>query len=187
MQAALALLLLLGVPCLTDAAALQSHAGAQGYRLYERYDQCDAMWGSDEMGVKGPGERATICREGCAMSCVAMTLATMGITIDGSTTTPGTLNAWLEANQGYHCDGGDCNNLVLDAPERLADGRLTLLSEAPKGSFADITSGIANGTGIANGIIGSAIDKTWILFASAGASGTGTAVSYSCIFLKYGT
>ena len=131
---------------------LFSSAGSQGYHLYERFDQCDARWAADEMGVPGPGERASICREGCAMSCVAMVLAALeapvvGVNGSRAATTPGTFNAWLEANNGYRCDGGDCNNLVLEAPEALAGApRLSLIGEAPKGTFADIAGGIANGS-----------------------------------------
>ena len=33
------------------------------------------------MGTKGNGEQATICREGCAMSCVAMALASHGFAV----------------------------------------------------------------------------------------------------------
>ncbi len=43
------------------------------------YTQCNVSWASDPMGVDGPGERSTICGEGCAMSSVAMALAALGI------------------------------------------------------------------------------------------------------------
>lgn len=57
-------------------------------------------------------------REGCAMSCVAMALNAYNVTADGDAVNPGTLNSWLKNNSGYQCLGGDCNNLVLDAPSR---------------------------------------------------------------------
>jgi hypothetical protein len=43
------------------------------------YTQCNASWANDPMGVDGPGERSTICGEGCAMSSVSMALAALGI------------------------------------------------------------------------------------------------------------
>ena len=42
------------------------------------YTQCNSSWANDPMGVDGPGERSTICGEGCAMSSVAMALAALG-------------------------------------------------------------------------------------------------------------
>ena len=51
---------------------------------YPLFSQCDAKWADDEMGVPGAGERATICKEGCAMSCVAMALAGHRIYINNS-------------------------------------------------------------------------------------------------------
>lgn len=51
---------------------------------YPLFSQCDAKWADDEMGVPGTGERATICKEGCAMSCVAMALAGHQIYINNS-------------------------------------------------------------------------------------------------------
>jgi hypothetical protein len=96
------------------------------------------------MGVPGPGERSTICGEGCAMSCVSMVLNGLGVAIDGAVPNPGVLNAWLvkyvvgttrtmaahlrHRNTLYQCLQGDCNNLRLNAPEGLTD-RLTLVGE----------------------------------------------------------
>jgi len=80
------------------------------------------------MGVNGNGERSTICGEGCAMSCLAMVIAGLGIEINGSGATPASLNAFLETNGGYVCDAGDCNNLVLNASEKV-DPRVVLIGE----------------------------------------------------------
>lgn len=44
--------------------------GAPAFRVYPRYLQCDPRWGNATMGTPGPGERSTICGEGCAMSSV---------------------------------------------------------------------------------------------------------------------
>ena len=97
------------------------------------YKQCDILWGDDLMGIDAPeeGHRATICQEGCAMSCVAMVLAGAGFALPSATdpATPGSLNAYLIDNGGYHCDAGDCDNLVLDAPDRLTNGKMRLIGE----------------------------------------------------------
>ena len=96
------------------------------------YKQCDPAWGDDEMGVPGPGERDTICHQGCAMTCVAMALAGYGYTLPGQTSalpTPGTLNEWLVTHSGYRCAAGDCNNLVLDSPDVISKGMFQLVGE----------------------------------------------------------
>ena len=87
------------------------------------YDQCDSRWANDTMGVEGPGERASICKEGCAMTCVAMALTQRGFTLEnGDIPTPKSLNRYLVENQGYRCDSGDCNNLVLSKPDDITKG-----------------------------------------------------------------
>jgi hypothetical protein len=67
------------------------------------YKQCDDRWGNHTMGVVGDGERATICREGCAMSCLAAALSVTGFVIPGAAAgtaiTPGSLNDYLVANK----------------------------------------------------------------------------------------
>eukprot|EP00041_Stephanoeca_diplocostata_P017967 m.372513 g.372513 ORF g.372513 m.372513 type:complete len:405 (-) comp20874_c0_seq16:144-1358(-) len=130
---------------------------------YPRFMQCDSRWGSDEMGVNGPGERATICREGCAMSCVAMALAGQGFTLPtqsimtmasrnrslqhDTSATPKTLNSWLEHNRGYTCADNDCNNLVLNITDKLTNGRMRFVGEwnisdlSANHMATDITSG----------------------------------------------
>lgn len=95
------------------------------------FQQCDSRWGQYEMGAVGRGERSTICGEGCAMSCVAMALAGAGFALPATHAPidPGSLNTWLLANNGYHCDAGDCNNLVLTAPDAVTGGRMRLIGE----------------------------------------------------------
>ena len=65
------------------------------------------------------------------MTCIAMALAGYNISLPGSREppTPGTLNAWLASNGGYQCDSGDCNNLVLDAVDRLSEGLMHVVGE----------------------------------------------------------
>jgi hypothetical protein len=115
-----------------------------GKRAYPLFKQCDPLWGNVTMGTDGPGERASICREGCAMSCLSMALAAVGVSIDGQAATPLTNNAWLMANAGYMCAGGDCNNLVLNAVERLTP-LFKLVSEAPKQDIPTIQKGLTSG------------------------------------------
>lgn len=98
----------------------------------ERFLQCDPRWGNVTMGVKGPGEQASICREGCAMTSLTMALHDLGLYINDTQLDPGVMNAWLQANDGYVCDAGDCNNLVLDAPERIPGSPLVFLGEKEK-------------------------------------------------------
>ena len=99
------------------------------------YLQCDPRWGNDQMGTPGDGERSTICGEGCAMTSLAMALASLGTrALDGGLITPKSLNQYLIRNKGYLCAGGDCNNLVLSAPDLLSS-RVSFISEAPPPSF----------------------------------------------------
>jgi len=77
---------------------------------------------------------STVCEEGCAMSCVSMALAGHGVTVNTQGANPGNLNAWLRSTSGYLCLGGDCNNLVLNAPNMLSDNgiNVTFISEDEK-------------------------------------------------------
>ncbi len=110
---------------------------------FPTYKQCDPRWGNDTMGIKGNGWRSTICGEGCAMSSTAMALAGLGVKMNGAPITPATLNTWLIANQGYVCIDGDCDNLVLTAPERLSPV-MSLIGEDQKPAFKAIATDIAN-------------------------------------------
>lgn len=112
--------------------------------VFPHFRQCDPRWGNDMMGVKGPGERNTICNEGCAMTSTAMALAGLMTKINGSLVNPGTFNTWLKENNGYLCLAGDCNNLRLTAPEELS-AKLNLIGETVKPSFEEIEQDIALG------------------------------------------
>jgi len=115
----------------------QALARGDGRVVYPLFKQCDPRWGQDEMGVAGSGERATICKEGCAMSSLSMALAGLGVHTEGRPTNPGTVNAWLEQHNGYTCADGDCNNLVLTAPQRLTPV-LKLVGEIEKPPVQEI-------------------------------------------------
>ena len=98
------------------------------------------------MGVKGPGERATICQEGCAMTSVSMALAGLGAKLHGDAVRPDTMNQWLEENKGYTCIDGDCNNLVLAAPGSVPGSPLTFVSEKPKPALSDMRDAVLGGS-----------------------------------------
>eukprot|EP00026_Physarum_polycephalum_P015701 Phypoly_transcript_16442.p1 GENE.Phypoly_transcript_16442~~Phypoly_transcript_16442.p1 ORF type:complete len:183 (+),score=22.35 Phypoly_transcript_16442:264-812(+) len=68
------------------------------------FKQCDSRWGSQELGSCSQ----TVCTAGCAMSCVAMLLATKGW--NGN---PGVLNEWLKGHGGY-ADGCEIDWPVVD-------------------------------------------------------------------------
>ena len=189
----LAALLLLGVPPGAACGSDQQTATDLDTRLpTPLFRQCDPRWGTTQMGTKGDGEQATICKEGCAMvratrcfadqpfmqttkmvqnaagrrtarvsvsyysdprtiavqtgslrrcgrrmlaaqSCVAMALAAHNFMVPCPPSSckpdPQTLNAYLQTHAGYHCDAGDCNNLVLTAPDQLTGGRMRLIGE----------------------------------------------------------
>eukprot|EP01110_Echinostelium_bisporum_P011368 TRINITY_DN51_c0_g1_i1.p1 TRINITY_DN51_c0_g1~~TRINITY_DN51_c0_g1_i1.p1 ORF type:complete len:155 (-),score=55.27 TRINITY_DN51_c0_g1_i1:16-435(-) len=61
------------------------------------YKQCDSRWGGQQLGSCS----ATICSAGCAMSSVAMILATRGVSVD-----PSSFNSWLDGNGGYESGCG---------------------------------------------------------------------------------
>jgi hypothetical protein len=49
----------------------------------------------------GTSQTESVCTAGCAMSDVAMALATLNTNINGELANPGNLNQWLTANGGY--------------------------------------------------------------------------------------
>ena len=58
------------------------------------YKQCDSRWASQQLGWC---EGTSICNAGCAMSSMAMMLATRGVGVD-----PSSLDIWLSDNGGYY-------------------------------------------------------------------------------------
>ncbi|KAM9968152.1 hypothetical protein ACTFIW_002588 [Dictyostelium discoideum] len=62
---------------------------------YPLYKQCDSRWGGNEI------INQTICDVGCLMSSCSMAIAGRGITLNNVVSTPGSLNSWLQANNGY--------------------------------------------------------------------------------------
>ena len=79
-------------PKLKDQIIYESHglnATSYGWTLYK---QCDSKWANQQLGTCSD----TICSAGCAMSSVAMILATKGAGKD-----PSSLNSWLKGHGGY--------------------------------------------------------------------------------------
>jgi hypothetical protein len=78
-------------------------------------------------------EPATVCEQGCAMSCLSMALHGWNVAIPSATnpnqmvpSNPGSFNAWLHSTGGYWCAWGDCNNLRLTAPSRLSNAQFNI-------------------------------------------------------------
>ena len=83
------------------------------------------------MGVSGKPGRASICKQGCALTSLAMAMRGRKLGSPGGVdVTPKTLNDYFVSSEiGYTCDGGDCNNLNLDAPYILTNGILRFVGE----------------------------------------------------------
>jgi hypothetical protein len=73
-------------------------AGATDLPADINYNQCDARWRDDAMGMPGVCPE-TICSAGAYMTCVAMLLSWVAGGPDAPD--PGALNTWLQANGGY--------------------------------------------------------------------------------------
>eukprot|EP01100_Stratorugosa_tubuloviscum_P015061 TRINITY_DN8454_c0_g1_i1.p1 TRINITY_DN8454_c0_g1~~TRINITY_DN8454_c0_g1_i1.p1 ORF type:complete len:223 (+),score=74.03 TRINITY_DN8454_c0_g1_i1:48-671(+) len=118
--------------------------------VYPTYLQCDPTWSNDTMGGKNPNYD-TICIQGCAMTSLAMALSGKGylIPLTYQNVTPATLNVWLQNNNGYVCINNNCNNLVLDSPERFAPGHITFISEAQKPDLNTLLKWIAESNPVA--------------------------------------
>ena len=84
-------------------------------RKYPYYAQCNGTWSDDYMGTNNK----TICAVGCLMSSVSMAMAGYNIPImndngENMVTTPGTLNWWLQQNNGYENGTSNLNENVLN-------------------------------------------------------------------------
>jgi len=98
------------------------------------FKQCDAGWSGDQLGgCKG----TTVCKAGCAMSCVAMILKSKGYD-----TTPGKLNTWLNANSGFTTNG--CA-IYWGAVDKLGK---TKCQGFQKGTFSTVCGWIKAGYGV---------------------------------------
>mmetsp|Transcript_8250 Transcript_8250/g.34651 ORF Transcript_8250/g.34651 Transcript_8250/m.34651 type:complete len:207 (+) Transcript_8250:24-644(+) len=104
--------------------------------VYPLFKQCDSRWGQNLMGGNNT-DYDTICIQGCAMSSLSMALHGRGYTLSAGPfpsvpINPASLNAWLQNNDGYTCIDGNCNNLVLDAPDGIAPGDIRFIAEDEK-------------------------------------------------------
>jgi hypothetical protein len=86
--------------------------------VYPRYMQCDPRWGDNKMGTDGD----TVCKVGCLMSSISSAIAGTGIWVNNQTSTPGTLNAFLRAHDGYENGTSDLreSKIPLVAPGRIS-------------------------------------------------------------------
>jgi len=102
------------------------------------FKQCVAPWGGNRLGTCD----LTVCQAGCAMSSVAMMLATRGVN-----TNPGAFNSWLDANGGY-ANGCD---LIWARCDAFGKSQFQAIETA---SEAAICTGIAAGHGIVANVRG---------------------------------
>eukprot|EP01089_Gocevia_fonbrunei_P013081 TRINITY_DN324_c0_g1_i1.p1 TRINITY_DN324_c0_g1~~TRINITY_DN324_c0_g1_i1.p1 ORF type:complete len:202 (+),score=41.30 TRINITY_DN324_c0_g1_i1:85-690(+) len=117
-------------------------------RRYPLYKQCDPRWGKHWMGAN-TSSSDTVCAQGCAMSSLSMALGGRGYLLpEHQTIDPGTLNQWLRTHNGYECVDGDCDNLVLDAANRIEAG-IKFISEKEKPSLETVKEWIKIGNPIA--------------------------------------
>lgn len=113
------------------AAALACVAAAQVHPCgqWVLYKQCGEKWSNHALGTS---TTETICDAGCAMSSVAMSLATYRERVDGKHTDPGTLNSWLVKHGGYV----DTDLIVWNAVAKL--GKLSMKEDVHTLSRDDI-------------------------------------------------
>lgn len=97
------------------------------------YKQCDSRWGGNQLGYCAG---TNVCAAGCAMSSVAMMLASKGVGLD-----PGSLNSWLISNGGY-ADGCD---IIWSVPDRWG---VTSFQGIETANESEICNGLAQGHGI---------------------------------------
>ena len=88
--------------------------------VYPLFKQCTDEWGDDVMVTK------TICQVGCLMSSTSMGLAGTAISIpigndgDSVNANPGTLNTWLQQNNGYD----DENDFIEPVAQQIDPARV---------------------------------------------------------------
>lgn len=87
---------------------------------YPLFKQCTDEWGDDVMVTK------TVCQVGCLMSSTSMGLAGTAISIpigndgDSVNANPGTLNTWLQQNNGYD----DENDFIEPVAQQIDPARV---------------------------------------------------------------
>jgi len=126
-------------------AASQEAPNVTSPEAWVLFKQCSAPWGSQELGTCST---LNVCAAGCAMSSVAMYLATRGWSGN-----PGTLNAWLDKNGGY-ADGCD---IVWASVDKLGHTTFMGIEDA---TYSEICSGAAAGHGV---VINVRNGEHWVL------------------------
>lgn len=111
-------------------------------RKYPYYTQCNASWSNDFMG----SNNKTICAVGCLMSSVSMAMSGYNIPIDYNgkmvETTPGTLNYWLQQNDGY---ANGTSNLDENTLNKIPNGRVKWNDENGMHTKNDISIEVLRG------------------------------------------
>ena len=99
-----------------------------GWKLYK---QCDSKWGSHRLGTSSK----TICKAGCAMSSIAMSLYRYGERINNEEANPGFILLWLFWHKGNlnnwltHHGGYASRDLIIwNSVHKL--GRLHVISSS---------------------------------------------------------
>jgi hypothetical protein len=111
--------------------------GGKSYGWTE-YKQCDSQWSGQQLGTCS----LTICSAGCAMSSVAMILATRGGNYN-----PSSLDSWLTQNGGY-ANGCDIYWAKVDSLG------LTSFQAMETANESEICSGLSKGHGIVANVNG---------------------------------
>mmetsp|Transcript_30034 Transcript_30034/g.41248 ORF Transcript_30034/g.41248 Transcript_30034/m.41248 type:complete len:199 (+) Transcript_30034:39-635(+) len=127
-----------------DPEVLSLNLNASSYGWTE-YKQCDSRWSSEQLGTCSS---TTICSAGCAMSSVAMILATKGCSY-----TPSTLNSWLKSHSGY-ANGCD---IYWGSVDKLG---CTAFQAIETASETEICNGLKAGHGIVANVNGG---SHWVL------------------------
>eukprot|EP01033_Poteriospumella_lacustris_P007894 gene7894-5672_t len=101
-------------------------------RGWVSYKQCDSRWASQQLGWCD----LTLCNAGCAMTSVAMMLATKGVSID-----PSSLDIYLSNNGGY---ANGCDIIW----GRADDFGVTTFQGLEDANEEEICNGLSQGHGI---------------------------------------
>jgi hypothetical protein len=105
---------------------------------WTEYKQCDSRWSGQQLGTCSQ----TICSAGCAMSSVAMIVATRGGNYN-----PSSLDSWLTKNGGY---ANGCN-IYWGKVDSLGHTKFQAIETATE---AEICSGLSKGHGIVANVNG---------------------------------
>ena len=119
---------------------------------WTEFKQCDSRWSSQQLGTCSH----TICSAGCAMSSVAMILATKG-----AGQNPSTFDSWLTKNGGY------ANGCEIYWGKADAFGKTTYQG-METANESEICSGLAKGHGIVANVNGGG---HWVLLTACAGNG----------------